>query len=89
LLGSGRVNALEAVKVFRPVPPAPGDCNADGIIDLGDVLRLISYLYKGAAPPDPLCVGDVNDDGIVDFEDLLYLNNYLYKGGPAPQDGCD
>lgn len=89
LLGSGRVNALEAVKVFRPVPPASGDCNADGIVDLGDIMSLISYLYKNGPPPDPLCVGDVNDDGIVDFEDLLYLSNYLYKGGPAPQDGCD
>ncbi len=89
LLGSGRVNALEAVKIFRPVPPAPGDCNADGVIDLGDILWLSAYLYRNGLPPDPLCVGDVNDDGIIDLEDMMYLVNYLYKGGSAPLDGCD
>jgi len=89
LLGSGRVNALEAVKVFRPVPPAPGDCDADGVIDLGDILWLKAYLYLNGPPPDPLCVGDVNDDGIIDLGDMMYLISYLYQGGPAPLDACD
>ncbi|KPK99472.1 MAG: hypothetical protein AMJ91_07705 [candidate division Zixibacteria bacterium SM23_73_3] len=28
-----------------------GDANCDGIIDLGDILYLVSYLYKGGPPP--------------------------------------
>jgi len=89
LLGSGRVDALEAVKVFRPNPPASGDCNADGIVNVGDVNYLVNYLYSGGPPPDPLCVGDVNDDSVVNVGDVVYLVSYLYKGGPAPLDGCD
>ena len=89
LLGSGRVNALRAVRAFRPLPPPPGDANTDWTINVGDVVYLVSYIYKGGPPPDPLCVGDVNDDGIVDVADVVYLVNYLYSGGPAPLDGCD
>ena len=61
-----------------------GDVNADGLIDLGDLLYLISYLYKGGPAPDPLEAGDVDDNGMVDLGDVLYLISYLYKGGPAP-----
>ncbi len=61
-----------------------GDVNGDGVVDLGDVLYLISYLYKGGPAPDPLETGDVNCDGVVDLGDVLYLISYLYKGGPPP-----
>jgi hypothetical protein len=88
-LGSGRVDALEAVKVFRPVPPPPGDANTDWFINVGDVVYLVSYIYKGGPPPDPLCVGDATDDGIIDVADIVYLVRYLYEGGDPPLDGCD
>jgi len=64
--------------------PAVGDANVDGVIDLGDVLFLVSYLYKGGPAPYPLAAGDCNCDGTIDLGDLLYLVAYLYKGGPAP-----
>jgi len=63
-----------------------GDANGDGVIDLGDVLHIVSYLYKGSPAPDPYDAGDCNCDGTIDLGDLLYLVAYLYKGGPAP--GC-
>jgi len=63
-----------------------GDANGDGEIDLGDVLYIVSYLYKGGPAPFPLEVGDADCDGDIDLGDLLYLVSYLYKGGPAP--GC-
>jgi len=56
------------------------------LIDLGDVLYIVSYLYKGGPAPFPLEVGDADCDGDIDLGDLLYLVSYLYKGGPAP--GC-
>jgi serine protease len=88
-LGSGRVNALRAVQEFRPDPPPPGDANTDFYINVGDVVYLVTYIYKAGPPPDPWCVGDATDDGLVDVGDIVYLVNYLYHQGPAPLDGCD
>ncbi|UCG12125.1 MAG: dockerin type I repeat-containing protein, partial [Deltaproteobacteria bacterium] len=61
-----------------------GDANRDETIDLGDVVYLISYLYKNGPPPDPAVAGDVNGDGIVNLGDVVYLITYLYKGGLPP-----
>ena len=66
-----------------------GDANEDGIINVGDVVYLVSYLYKGGPPPVPNeCVGDVNNDEIVNLGDVVYLISYLYKGGPVPDPNC-
>ncbi len=62
-----------------------GDCNGDKIINIGDVVYLISYLYKNGTAPEPLGAGDVNLDTIVDVGDVVYLINYLFKGGNPPQ----
>lgn len=64
-----------------------GDANGDGAIDIGDVLYLITYLWKGGPPPDPYASGDVNCDGRISLSDVVYLINYLYRDGPPP--GCD
>ncbi|MCK4225038.1 MAG: hypothetical protein KAX39_07640 [candidate division Zixibacteria bacterium] len=61
-----------------------GDANGDEVIDLGDVVYLINYLYKGGPAPDPLEMGDNNCDEVVDLGDLVYLINYLFKNGPLP-----
>ena len=64
-----------------------GDANGDGVIDLGDVVFLLNYLFKFGDPPCPLQAGDANCDGAVDLGDVVYLINYLYKGGPPPSSG--
>lgn len=59
----------------------------DPILDLGDVVYLINYLYKQGPAPLPYAdQGDVNADGIVDLGDLVYMINYIFKGGPPPID---
>jgi len=63
-----------------------GDANADGVVDVGDIVHLVSYLYKNGPAPDPLDAGDASCDGIIDVGDVVFLVNYLYRGGPAP--GC-
>jgi parallel beta-helix repeat protein len=65
------------------------DVNNDGIINVGDVVYLITYLYRGGSEPIPqLCVGDANCDDIVNVGDVVYLITYLYRGGAPPCTGC-
>ena len=61
-----------------------GDCNGDEIVDVGDVVYLVNYLYKNGSAPDPAEAGDANGDETVDVGDVVYLINYLYKSGPVP-----
>jgi hypothetical protein len=63
---------------------AHGDANGDKIVDVGDIVFLVNFLYKGDAPPNPWEAGDANCDGEVDLGDVVYLVNYLYKGGNPP-----
>jgi len=68
-----------------------GDVNipgGDGVVDLGDVVFLINYLFKGGPAPDPFLEGDVNCDGVIDLGDIVFLINYLFKNGPVPR-CCD
>ncbi len=67
------------------VPPVTcGDVNNDGIVDLGDVVYVINYLFKSGPAPDPLWIANVNGDEVIDIGDVVYLINYLFKGGPPP-----
>ena len=64
--------------------PQLGDANADGTIDIGDVVYLINYLYRASPSPVPTPVGDTNCDGVVDIGDVVRLIGYLYRGEPPP-----
>ena len=61
-----------------------GDANGDGIVNVGDIVYLVSYLFKGGPEPTPMEAGDANRDGITNVGDIVYLVSYLYKGGPPP-----
>ena len=61
-----------------------GDVNHDGVVDVGDVVFLINYLFKQGPAPIPYHAGDINRDEVVDVGDVVYLINYLYKEGPPP-----
>lgn len=63
-----------------------GDDNQDGIINVGDVVYLINYLFKGGNQPIPMEAGDVNCDTRDDVGDIVFIINYLFKVGPQP--GC-
>jgi len=80
---------LAFVITTSEVPVICGDVNNDGIVNVGDIVYLVSYLYKGGPAPIPMpCVGDVNNDDIVNVGDIVYLVSYLYKGGPVPNPNC-
>ena len=61
-----------------------GDANSNWTVELGDVVYLITYLYKSGPAPNPLLAGDANCSGVVELGDVVYLITYLYKGGPPP-----
>lgn len=65
-----------------------GDANGDQVVDVGDVVFMINYLFKVGVTPNPLSSGDVNGDCKIDVGDVVYLINYLFKGGPSPDVGC-
>jgi hypothetical protein len=65
-----------------------GDTNDDGFINMGDVIFLTDYLYRGGPAPLSLIHGDANSNGIVDIGDVVYLINYLFRGGPPPEGCC-
>ncbi len=62
----------------------PGDVNGDLLVDIGDILFLINYLFKGGPAPHPLERGDITLEGDITLLDILYLISYLYRGGPSP-----
>lgn len=61
-----------------------GDDNADGKLNVSDVIYEINYLFKGGTAPRPPEVGDVNCDNRHTVADVIYKINYLFKGGPPP-----
>ena len=61
-----------------------GDANGDGLVNVGDVVFLIAYVFSGGFPPDPVESGDANCEGAVNVGDAVYLINYIFSGGAAP-----
>jgi hypothetical protein len=65
---------------------ARGDCNAEGEVNISDVIYLINYLFRYGPSPTPTEVGNVDCDSGVTVSDAIYLINYFFKGGPPPGD---
>jgi hypothetical protein len=61
-----------------------GDANTDGVIDIGDTIYLLNYLFRGGPRPSPFEAGETNRARGIDLGDVLYLVNYLFRGGPRP-----
>jgi hypothetical protein len=62
----------------------PGDASGDSVVDVGDVVFLVNYLFKEGPESCVREAADANADGIVDIGDVVYLINYLFKGGQPP-----
>ena len=60
-----------------------GDANGDGIINIADIVSLLSQLFSGA-PITCMIALDVNGDGSADAADAVYLAAYIFQGGPPP-----
>jgi hypothetical protein len=62
----------------------PGDVNEDSLVDVGDVVYEINYLFKHGAYPLCLDCADPNGSCNIEIGDVVYLINYLFKAGPEP-----
>jgi uncharacterized lipoprotein YddW (UPF0748 family) len=60
-----------------------GDANADGSVDVGDVLAILFHLYGGIPAPCP-DGGDANDSGTVSLNDATLILQFLFRSGAAP-----
>ncbi len=79
-VGGGRVSGIDI-----DLPPVKvGDVTGDGLIDVGDVVFLVNYLYREGSAPFPLMTGDLNCDEEINLGDVVYLINYLYRDGLPP-----
>jgi hypothetical protein len=66
-----------------------GDADGSRDIDIDDVVYVITYIFSGGPPPDPLEAGDADCSGEVDIDDVVYLIAYIFSGGPPPCDTDD
>lgn len=67
----------------------PGDIDHSHVVNIGDVVFIVNYMFGGGDPPDPSFVMDVNGDCIApDIADLIYLISYMFTNGAAPKAGC-
>ncbi len=79
--GIGSNTDYATIKYFQALR---GDTDGDGVIDVLDIIYLITYLYENGSAPQSSEVGNVNCDEVVDIGDVVYLINYIYKNGPPP-----
>jgi hypothetical protein len=71
-------------------PPAYicGDADQNEVVNISDVTSLISYIFGGGAPPEPMAAGDVDCNDVVNISDATYLISYIFGGGPEPCADC-
>ena len=63
-----------------------GDANGDLGLDLGDVIHILTWLYRGGEEPrcgELACI-DVNSDSTSDLSDAISLLEWLFSAGDEP-----
>lgn len=60
-----------------------GDCNVDGVLDIGDAVSALAFLFVTGEPAcDSAC--DANDDEMFDISDAIFSLSHLFTSGPPP-----
>jgi hypothetical protein len=68
----GEVQVIDAhVQVEEVLAGRPGDANGDGVINVLDVIAMVSWFID--SQPDPFCFdnADVNQDGVINVLDVI------------------
>jgi len=95
-IGSGLSANLVVNHGFWQTPPnssngccsMAGDANNDGQANVGDAVFIVSYVFKGGAPPNCMLESDANGDCEVNVADAVYMVGYCFKDGHMPVCGC-
>lgn len=91
--GTGEIFFATPMMIYRLNVPERGDCNGDGLVNMGDVAAVMAQLGAGSheisdvlktAPPGTFGC-DVNGDGIIDGTDVAALMNQLHLRTRAAQ----
>ncbi|MGB5138787.1 MAG: hypothetical protein WBP29_09675, partial [Candidatus Zixiibacteriota bacterium] len=62
-----------------------GDADGNGIVNVSDVVYIISFIFNSGPSPVPLPItGDVDCNHRTDISDCVYLLNWIFAGGPPP-----
>ncbi|MFQ5654313.1 MAG: DUF1028 domain-containing protein [Planctomycetota bacterium] len=61
-----------------------GDCNPDGVFDIADPVRALTFLFLPGLPLACESACDTNDDEALDVADAIYSLEALFTGGPPP-----
>jgi hypothetical protein len=85
--GTNPKGAYPDIYINRLVPSASqrGDANADLAVNVGDVIYIINFVFKGAPAPTINERGDANCDQMTNVADAVYLINYVFKSGTPPR----
>ncbi len=78
------VDDIWVMKYGCEPPYLCGDANGDLVINVGDAVHVVNYVFKEGAVPVPLESGDANCDGTVNVGDAVHIINYVFKGGVEP-----
>lgn len=71
--------------VMRPAEFADGDVNNDGLVNIADVVYLISFIFGGGPYPVTWAAAvDIDPSPTVNVSDAVYLIAYIFGGGPPP-----
>ncbi len=62
-----------------------GDANRDGLVNVGDAVYIINFVFREGPPPDPYEAGDANCDTLVNVGDVVTIINYIFREGPTPE----
>ena len=60
------------------------DANADGDVNIGDGISILSFLFADGRRPTCMKSADVNDSGAVNLADASFLFESLFGRGPMP-----
>ena len=83
------------VRVLGDTPPfLRGDADRGGDLEITDAVRVLSFLFQGAASLPCEDSADANDDGAIDLTDAIFTLDFLFRGGrrpppPYPKPGHD
>lgn len=70
---------------FTAIGHISGDVNGDRLLNAGDAMYLINYIFRsGPVPSEPILRADTNGDDAINIGDVTYLINYLYRNGLPP-----